>query len=80
MATLSYRPASRHGRESSAARCLPRLECLCDDDAPAHAGGPGWFDSTWDLAHGLEVRELDVISAPLAIAFAARNRSVQLAA
>lgn len=20
-------------------------------------GGPGWFDSSWDLVHGLEVRE-----------------------
>ena len=25
-----------------------------DPDAP---GGPGWFDSSWELGHGLEVHE-----------------------
>lgn len=27
------------------------------DGEPDHAVGPGWFDSSWDLVHGLEVRE-----------------------
>lgn len=26
-------------------------------DAPAAAQGPGWFDSSFDLSHGLEVRD-----------------------
>ena len=25
--------------------------------APSAVGGPGWFDSSWDLHRGLEVRE-----------------------
>ncbi|HKX41312.1 MAG TPA: hypothetical protein VJO99_09155 [Burkholderiaceae bacterium] len=27
---------------------------IFDPDAPR---GPGWFDSSWELGHGLEVRE-----------------------
>jgi hypothetical protein len=31
----------------------------CHDgrDPVGRAGGPGWFDSSWDLRRGLEVRE-----------------------
>ena len=28
-----------------------------DDTAHAGSAGPGWFDSSWDLRYGLEVRE-----------------------
>jgi len=28
-----------------------------DSEPPLPAGGPGWFDSSWDLHRGLDVRE-----------------------
>ncbi len=33
------------------------LEALQRDDAAEAAAGPGWFESSWDLSHGLEVDE-----------------------
>ena len=33
------------------------LDELPADDAIEIVKGPGWFDSSWDLVHGLEVRE-----------------------
>lgn len=33
------------------------LRDLMGLDAPAAAQGPGWFDSSFDLSHGLEVRD-----------------------
>jgi len=35
---------------------LPAVESTLDD-ADDCQRGPGWFDSSWDLQHGLEVRE-----------------------
>ena len=35
---------------------LPAAEPTLDD-ADDRLRGPGWFDSSWDLQHGLEVRE-----------------------
>ena len=35
-------------------RSLRRDDAAPEPDAP---GGPGWFDSSWELVHGLEVRE-----------------------
>jgi hypothetical protein len=35
-------------------RALQRDDAAPEPDAP---GGPGWFDSSWELVHGLEVRE-----------------------
>ncbi len=42
-----------------AAPCLARraLEELQLDDATDPPHGPGWFDSSWELSHGLEVDE-----------------------
>lgn len=33
------------------------LDELPTDDAIEVVKGPGWFDSSWDLVHGLEVHE-----------------------
>lgn len=33
------------------------LDRLRRDGADQPAGGPGWFDSSWDLTRGLDVRE-----------------------
>jgi hypothetical protein len=33
-----------------------RLDAACVDHQPA-SQGPGWFDSSWDLIRGLDVRE-----------------------
>jgi hypothetical protein len=38
----------------TAARALQNLR---DDDESETSRGPGWFDSSWDLQRGLEVRE-----------------------
>jgi hypothetical protein len=49
--------------EPSAARAAiarRMLRALQSDDVapePDAPGGPGWFDSSWELVHGLEVRE-----------------------
>ncbi len=36
------------------ARCPQRTDSDSDSEGP---GGPGWFDSSWDLQQGLEVSE-----------------------
>ena len=49
-----------HARPAAAARALPALDHLLIDAAPELVElvkGPGWFDSSWDLGHGLVVRE-----------------------
>ena len=44
-----------------ALRALKALEALRrsagDESALAESHGPGWFDSSWELGQGLEVRE-----------------------
>ncbi|MEO7336820.1 MAG: hypothetical protein ABIV63_09585 [Caldimonas sp.] len=50
----------RHGlvsglRQEGASRNRPpRAPTIASDDG---LNGPGWFDSSWDLQHGLEVSE-----------------------
>lgn len=41
-------------RTALAQRTLTALDLADADDAPQ---GPGWFDSSWELVRGLEVRE-----------------------
>ena len=47
---------SRARPESAIVSMLPAPEVVLDDPAE-RLGGPGWFDSSWDLQRGLEVRE-----------------------
>ena len=47
---------SRARPEPSILPMLPAVETVLDDPAE-RLGGPGWFDSSWDLQRGLEVRE-----------------------
>ena len=54
LAQTFLRSRSRH--ESTAISTLPAAEVVLDDPAE-RLGGPGWFDSSWDLQRGLEVRE-----------------------
>ena len=54
LAQTFLRSRSRH--ESAAISTLPAAEVVLDDPAE-RLGGPGWFDSSWDLQRGLEVRE-----------------------
>ena len=44
--------------------CAARLARPSDLERPAHRG-PGWFDSSWDLRRGCEVREGWPGAAPL---------------
>ena len=46
--------ASPAARDAAWRRSLNELPA---DDATEVVKGPGWFDSSWDLVHGLEVRE-----------------------
>jgi len=46
--------ASPAARDAAWRRSLDELPA---DDAIEIVKGPGWFDSSWDLVHGLEVRE-----------------------
>ncbi len=50
----SRRPARAHVHAAVSRRTLRALK-LQDDDAIAQ--GPGWFDSSWELEHGLKVSE-----------------------
>ena len=54
LAQTFLRSRARHGSEVIA--MLPAAEVALDDPAE-RLGGPGWFDSSWDLQRGLEVRE-----------------------
>ena len=45
----------RHTRVSAHTLRALRLDDDADDDAGPK--GPGWFDSSWELVRGLEVRE-----------------------
>jgi hypothetical protein len=54
LAQTFLRPRSR--QESTVVSMLPAAEVVLDDPAE-RLGGPGWFDSSWDLQRGLEVRE-----------------------
>ena len=36
---------------------VPIAAAATERDVRAHPVGPGWFDSSWDLRRGLEVRE-----------------------
>jgi hypothetical protein len=47
---------SRGRPEPTLATMLPAVEPTLDD-AEERQRGPGWFDSSWDLQRGLEVRE-----------------------
>ena len=47
---------SRGRPEPSVVTMLPAVEAPLDD-ADERQRGPGWFDSSWDLQRGLEVRE-----------------------
>ena len=47
---------SRPRHESADIAMRPAPEVALDDPAE-RLGGPGWFDSSWDLQRGLEVRE-----------------------
>ena len=47
---------SRARPESAVNSMSPAAEVVLDDPAE-RLGGPGWFDSSWDLQRGLEVRE-----------------------
>ncbi len=46
--------APRRMRAAVSPRALP---APAPDDATERPKGPGWFDSSWDLTRGLEVRE-----------------------
>ena len=54
LAQTFLRSRTRH--ESAVISMLPAAEVVLDDPAE-RLGGPGWFDSSWDLQRGLEVRE-----------------------
>ena len=47
---------ARAHHEPAVLPMLPAAEVVLDDPAE-RLGGPGWFDSSWDLQRGLEVRE-----------------------
>ena len=47
---------SRGRPEPVVVTMLPEVEATLDD-ADERQRGPGWFDSSWDLQRGLEVRE-----------------------
>lgn len=40
-----------------ARRALAALQSADDTEPAELTKGPGWFDSSWELVHGLEVRE-----------------------
>jgi hypothetical protein len=46
--------ASPAARDAAWRRSLDELPAV---DEAEFVKGPGWFDSSWDLVHGLEVRE-----------------------
>jgi len=51
---------SRAAHHAVARRALAALHLADEADAAEPAEltkGPGWFDSSWELVHGLEVRE-----------------------
>ena len=54
LAQTFLRSRARHA--SAVISMLPAAEVVLDDPAE-RLGGPGWFDSSWDLQRGLEVRE-----------------------
>ena len=47
---------ARAHHEPAVLPMLSQAEVVLDDPAE-RLGGPGWFDSSWDLQRGLEVRE-----------------------
>ena len=57
MATLTYRISRAirrwHARRNGALRRFTMMNLRGDDDRPR---GPGWFDSSWDLERGLDIR------------------------
>jgi hypothetical protein len=55
--------AGRTAHPTVSQRTLKALHL--DDSADDEPLGPGWFDSSWDLVRGLEVREAAPSEAPL---------------
>ena len=71
MARLTFRRPAAATRSSLDDDAAARSTALIDFDElgarlaeTAAATGPGWFESTWDLWHGLEVREETTASVP----------------
>lgn len=69
--------ARRHGLRSiaciSPGAMLPVFPSVPVADAPCAAigcpaeGGPGWYDSSWELVRGLEIAEVPDLEAELAL-------------
>lgn len=68
--------ACRHGLRSIACNspciALPGVSAVPVSDPPGAAigrpteGGPGWYDSSWELVRGLEIAEVPDLEAELA--------------